>query len=276
MKLPNLPTDNLYKFFSIFGLVLFVFGTYLYNTKPNEIYLKVDNYNIKNRILKINTKKDSVLQLRQELINEKIKLSILKEQINRDIKQLPKDLIKLFSIAIIGLVMISFGFFKWYYKTQYYNDIILKNESEKLKNNKDTSIHKIQFEKEFEIYNELWKNLIELRNNTSSLRPQLDYINPKISEEERKKSRLEKFNLAFTKCVNSFENNKPFYPKDVYDEIDKTIRLARKEVREYNRGEKYTKDYWENAEKNIEEIINSTSIVCEKIRERIGLVRIGD
>ena len=47
-----------------------------------------------------------------------------------------------------------------------------------------------------------------------------------------------------------------------------------KEVREYNQGEKYNKEYWENTEKNIEEIVNSTSIVCEKIRERIGLIKI--
>ena len=90
----------------------------------------------------------------------------------------------------------------------------------------------------------------------------------------KKKSRLEEFNTAFTDCVNAFDNNKPFYPKEVYDEIYKTIRLARREVREYNRGEKYSKEYWENAEKNIEEIINSTNIVCEKIRQRIGIIKI--
>jgi hypothetical protein len=274
MTLPHLPTDNLYKFLSIFGLVLFVFGAYLYNTKPNEIYLKIDDYNIKNEILKTNTKKDSVLNLRQELVNEKIKLNVIEKQINRDIKRLSKELKKYLIISILGIIMIGFGFLKWYYKTQYYNDKILKNESENLKNNKETSIHKIQFEKEFLIYNELWKNLIGLRNYTSSLRPQFDIIDPKESEEERKKSRLEKFNIAFTDCVNTFDNNKPFYPKEIYDEIDKTIRLARKEVREYNRGEKYSKEYWENAEKNIEEIINSTNIVCEKIRQRIGLIKI--
>ena len=205
---------------------------------------------------------------------EKIKLTVLEEQLEREIKRLPKQLLMYLIIWISGLIMICIGFFKWYFKTQYYNDKILKNESENLKNNKETSIHKIQFEKEFKIYNELWRNLIDLRNYTSSLRPEFDFIDPEESDQERKKKKLEKFNFEFSKCVNTFESNKPFYPKDVYDEIDKTIRLARKEVREYNQGEKYNKEYWENTEKNIEEIVNSTSIVCEKIRERIGLIKI--
>ncbi|CAZ96801.1 hypothetical protein [Zobellia galactanivorans] len=274
MKIPNLPTDNLYKFLSIFGLILFVFGTYLYNTKPNEIYLKVDDYNVKNQILKTNTEKDSIINLHQELINEKIKLNVLEEQINRDIKRLPKEL-KMYSvIAIIGLIMIGFGFFKWYFKTQYYNDKILKNESEKLKNNKEASIHKIQFEKEFEIYNQLWGDLVNMRNSTITLRPKLDIVNPKESETDRKKRKLEKFRQSFKKCLNTFENNKPFYSELVYEEIDNLIKLVKKEILEYNFETENDDEYWENAENNTLEIIRSTDKICKEMRKRIGLVSI--
>ena len=48
MKIPNLPTDNLYKFLSIFGLVLFVFGVYMIKDIPNQLHLRVDDFTIKN------------------------------------------------------------------------------------------------------------------------------------------------------------------------------------------------------------------------------------
>ncbi len=272
MKIPNLPTDNLYKFLALFGLVLIVFSSYTYSTTIERAYLFEDNLNVKKQLHKLDSLKAQPM--------DSLKIERSKIELNKDFKEYRRIIkrIKPISNLFLFLFFLGFGlsflgFYKWYYKTQKLNDEILIDQANRIKSNQSIFIHKIQFEKEFEIYNELWKNLIELRNYTSLLRPQLDFINLKESDEE-KKNRLEKFNLAFKRCINTFENNKPFYPKDVYDEIEKTIQLARKEVIEYNRGEKCTKEYWENTEKNIAEIVNSTDIVCDKIRERIGLIKI--
>jgi hypothetical protein len=165
-------------------------------------------------------------------------------------------------------IIISVGALFW--------NLYQQKSIEKLKreNQKSNLIHKIQFEKEFKIYEELWRNLIELRLQAGSLRPVVDSYDINESKEERKKMRLDKFVIAFNDCGQTFENNKPFYSKKIYDEISKVIKLARKEVSEYNRGEQYSKDYWENAEKNVAVIIESTDNVCERIRERIGLIKI--
>lgn len=272
MTLPSLPTDNLYKFISIFGLILLVFSAYMINDTQSKIYLKVDDYNVKNEIL--NFKKDSISSIDIELIAEKIKLRKLEEQVNREIEKLPKQYYAYILGLSSGIGMMGLGFYLWYYRTQYYNDLNLKNESENLRNTKELSIHKLQFEKEFLIYNELWKSLIELRTCTTLLRPESEYINTDETEEERKSKKLKEFKKAFDNCVDIYENNKPFYPKEIYDKIRETIKIVNKEVIEYRRGNKNTNKYWENAEKNSVEIVSSIDVICEKIRERIGLIKI--
>lgn len=274
MTLPSLPTDNLYKFISIFGLVLLVFSAYMINDTQSKIYLKVDDYNVKNEIL--NFKKDSISSIDVELIAEKIKLRKLEEQVNREIEKLPKQYYAYILGLCSGIGMMGLGFYLWYYRTQYYNDLNLKNESENLRNTKELSVYKLQFEKEFLIYDELWKSLIELKTCTTLLRPESEYINIDETEEERKSKKLEEFKKAFKHCVDIYENYKPFYPKEVYDKIRETIKVVNKEVIEYRRGKSNTDKYWENAQKNSAEIISSIDVICERIRERIGLIKVQD
>jgi hypothetical protein len=248
-----------------------MFSAYMINATQSKIYLKVDEYNVKNEILDLNLKKDSIST---KSTVEKIKLTKLEEQINREIEKLPKEYDAYILGLFCGIAMMGSGFYLWYFRTQSYNDLILKNESENLRNNKEVSIHKLQFEKEFLIYNELWKSLVELRIATVLLRPQGEVINKIKSEEERRKEKLNNIDLAFKACVNIYEDNKPFYPKDIYEEIKKVIKITNKEIIQFVRGKSYTDEYWENAEKNITEIINSIDVVCEKMRERIGLIKI--
>ena len=151
-----------------------------------------------------------------------------------------------------------------------------QNSIEKLKSEKEKSklIHRIQFEKEFNIYNELWYKLIDLRNIVGLLRPEFDFVDPSKTPDEVTREKLNKINEAFHSCVMSFDNNKPFYPKEVYDEIEKILRLSRKEARQFQGGDSHKKEYWEQGEKNINGIIESMDKVCDIIRTRIGLIRI--
>jgi hypothetical protein len=145
----------------------------------------------------------------------------------------------------------------------------LKSENEKSK-----LIHRIQFEKEFNIYNELWGKLIDLRNLAGALRPEVDFIDPDKTSDEIAIEKINKINDAFHSCVISFDNNKPFYPKEVYDEIEKILRLSRREARQFQGGDSRKDDYWEEGKKNIQGIIESMDKVCEIIRTRIGLIRV--
>ena len=173
-----------------------------------------------------------------------------------------------FWIPIVISICASIGALIWNYWQQ--------KSIEKLKreNEKENLIHRIQFEKEFAIYNDLWGKLVDLRNMTVSLRPQLEFAELGQTEEERIQERLRKLYDAWNACVISFDTNKPFYPKEVYDQIEKAIRISEREAIEYRHGDSKDKEYWESAEKNIKEIVGSMDKACEIIRQRIGLIRI--
>lgn len=71
-------------------------------------------------------------------------------------------------------------------------------------------VHKVQFEKEFKIYEELWSSLIKLRSATLGLRPMMDYIDPNEPEKERKQNRLNRFSEAAISFADIAEKKSPF------------------------------------------------------------------
>jgi len=147
---------------------------------------------------------------------------------------------------------------------------------EKLKqeNEKARLIHRVQFEKEFEIYSDLWSKLVDLKQQTIALRPHLDYVDPKKTEEEISQERLKRLNESYMACVFSFEKNKPFYAEKVYNKVKEAIQLSFKESIEYNSGDKRSREYWKNAEENIQEFIKIMDSTCDLIRQRIGLLEV--
>ena len=80
------------------------------------------------------------------------------------------------------------------------------------------------FDKEFEVLSEVWASLFELRNAVLSLRPIVDTFDPKEFEEERINRRLSEFAKCYNNFAKIFVSNQPFYPNDIFVELD-TIRL---------------------------------------------------
>lgn len=132
-------------------------------------------------------------------------------------------------------------------------------------------IHTVQFKKEFEIYEELWAKLVELRISTQSLRPILDAYDRNESEEDRKKRRINDFIEKFNDFSIVVEKNRPFYPEDTYKIIKEIAQVARREQIEYRFMKGEIGDY-EKAESNIKIILDKSDEVCESIRRRIDSV----
>ena len=131
-------------------------------------------------------------------------------------------------------------------------------------------IHKVQFEKEFSLYNELWTKIIDLRNASASLRPDLDYVDKTKSDSEIRTEKLKLLYEKFNEVVRSFEYNRPFYSSEIYKEVEKVLRTSRNEAIDFehlNRSES-----WEQREKNIKLITDSVDKVSDLIRKRIEFV----
>lgn len=85
---------------------------------------------------------------------------------------------------------------------------------------KGLHIHRVQFEKEFKIYEELWSKLVELRKAALSLRPLMDTVDPKETESQRKAKRLTRFGEAVGDFIDVADKNRPFYSEDVFQSMD--------------------------------------------------------
>lgn len=137
----------------------------------------------------------------------------------------------------------------------------------------DTSSHvgKAQFDKEFSIYQEIWICLVKLRAKTLSLRPTMDFIDPKEPEDERMQRRLNDFSEAFYAFRDSLENHKPFYSLSVYEVLKEVFELCHEESIEYQYKEPgWSKEYWQKSRENNKKIVNGIDGCCEKIRKRIS------
>lgn len=133
----------------------------------------------------------------------------------------------------------------------------------------------MQFKKGFEIYEELWAKLVDLRIATHSLRAVFDFHDPKESDQERKNRRIKEFADKFNNFIVVVEKNRPFYPDEVYSEIQEVAKTARKENIEYQYMTGKSEDF-EKAEKNINIIFNHIDNVCKEIRKRIDTVLVVD
>lgn len=137
----------------------------------------------------------------------------------------------------------------------------------------DNSVHvsKVQFDKEFSIYQKIWISLVTLRAKTLSLRPILDFQDPNETEDERVARRLKAFADAFTNFRDDIEQNKPFYSILVYKSLVEVINLCHKESIEFeHKAPGWSKEYWDNSRENNKKIVDGIDECCELIRQRIS------
>src|SRR5260221_139892 len=79
MNVPSLPTDNLYKFLAVFGIILLIYSSYMLSESPLTIYDTLDDLKAKESINKLQHNQDSVsakinqIQLENQLIHLKRK-----------------------------------------------------------------------------------------------------------------------------------------------------------------------------------------------------------
>jgi hypothetical protein len=147
MQIPNPPTDNLYKFLSVFGLITLIFSTaaplwtsYTLSLRIYQLQSEGDTLKIELDYLqrKIGQENSSDRFIAEQASNTK-DLQIRTAQLSRkteEIKFIREELEgwKIFIVVgmALGWSLIFIGFSLWYFRLQRYQDIILKNEAKKI------------------------------------------------------------------------------------------------------------------------------------------------
>ena len=134
--------------------------------------------------------------------------------------------------------------------------------------------HGFRYEREFEILRDLTKLLVAVRSRVAMLRPAFDVLPP---EGETKESVLERrLNEAHTALMNlqlASEENRPFYPDELYQSILNVIRRAHQEktvvfLSPLNLAERSSR-YHLDGEESRQEIEHLAAQSLEAIRKRV-------
>jgi len=149
-------------------------------------------------------------------------------------------------------------------------------EALKSKLEKKRIIHKLQFEKEFKIYLELWTALVKLRRVCALLMPISEFgVNTNETVDERKQRKAKDFGDAYNALIPIVENNRPFYAPEVYEKAARLISSAWQQgmsvIYVYYGIETTSQDY-QNVKAKVDEITAIVNEIEAVIRNRIGLI----
>jgi|SRR5450830_909362 len=121
-KIP-LPTDNIFKFYALFGLLLFIFGfgaSIHNNESTNELifqtYIDLETVNSKSAYTSLDEVRKAVLNRKLEIIKSDKKFYRYADSV----------------LVFIGTLMMVYGFWKWHKEIQPLQDQITKLQLKKL------------------------------------------------------------------------------------------------------------------------------------------------
>lgn len=133
------------------------------------------------------------------------------------------------------------------------------------------TIHKLQFEKEFEIYVELWEALCGLKEACAALVPGGQFTNK--SPEDLREEQADKFAAAYTEFVKLVEHQRPFYASDVYKGATLLLSDAWRQMVQhaFDKETPLTKRY-EQMRSRVAEMSGIIDNIESSIRKRIGFI----
>ena len=133
---------------------------------------------------------------------------------------------------------------------------------------------KLHLEKEFQLYGELWKALVDVRSSII-ITPTLDRMPKGKSPYDVYKDRYDFALDAFNKAKNLFENNRPFY----HDDVSKITRDILSQCRGYIscvtqmlRSGSFDDELHDKADELLEIIPKAIDEIEKAIKRRIGLL----
>ena|SRR5713226_7087242 len=94
---------------------------------------------------------------------------------------------------------------------------------------KTIHVHRVQFETEFRVLSDIWAKLSVLRSAMGGLRPMMYIIDPDEDPHARFLRRLKSFDEAFRAFLRAVDDQSPFYPEEIFQELSAAIQITRRE-----------------------------------------------
>lgn len=145
---------------------------------------------------------------------------------------------------------------------------------------KQTQIHRLAAEREFQALSDIGVELHNLNRDTRRLRPSMEMVDPDESFEERHRKRLQKWAKSHEDLLDVVERNKLFLSAALYDSFIQILELARNEAIELNvdvedenvmRKERLPIQSYKRAQENIAALSDALQKAVLMIRQRYGM-----
>ena len=135
----------------------------------------------------------------------------------------------------------------------------------------------IRYERELKVYEELWPKLCDLESIVLILRSGIGFSTAADEEQEKIKQK-QQFMEAHRSFFVAVSRTRPFYPSEVWGELDKLIKLCWGEAVEWGlfsntalmRDRENREGYYEKGQQNAEAIKKQINVICEVIRTRLS------
>ena len=134
--------------------------------------------------------------------------------------------------------------------------------------------HRIQFETEFKVLSEIWKNVAAVRQTMGGVRPTGDIVNPDEDPKERLQRRLKLFQQAFHELIQAVDYHGPLYPENIHKELSAAIQIARYEESDVLLNSSDDPGWHSRGRANFEEFLKCADRISDLIRARLAAIRV--
>lgn len=140
---------------------------------------------------------------------------------------------------------------------------------------KRANLHRLQAEKEFEVFSKMWDQAISLKFAVEQLRPRVDIFDGNEPANERWSRRYSTFIESGKALWHEIEKQRPFYPNSLYLKFSKILQTANEEIVDFefsldDNKEKMSYEGYNRGYENAEKIISDLNELCDLMRKRIS------
>jgi hypothetical protein len=130
-------------------------------------------------------------------------------------------------------------------------------------------VTRVHFETEFKALADIWRHLA--RAAMENLRTAVDAISPGETKESRLTARLDIFGNAITPFIDAVDQQSPFYPIEIYNQLDSLVRLIKSEGTDIAHSQDaFTPEWFKRGRENYRDFLAGVQSVSTLIRERIS------
>ena len=153
----------------------------------------------------------------------------------------------------------------------------LASTQQRLKSELDKTVHvhRVQFETEFRALSVIWEKMSVVRSTMGAVRPSMEVVDPNKPQEERLRERARPFHEALEGFQRAVDDQSPFYPADILQELDAAIKTATLEsIQIRTRRPESDPSWFDQGEANFIKFCECCNRVSDLIRQRIDKLRV--